>query len=242
MDVDSYLRTLTRAESLTGSGRWAEAAALWRQVTDLNPVNGNHQDRLAQACFESGDYPSPLRPPRRPLNSASGIAVKSAIRPSRASWSTASRAAMPASATRSGPSPSWSALRAGLRDLDRLRADPTWQPLLGHERFRVMLDIDVSALSRDEGWRRDLQLLGREVKRRAYDPFRHFSEHDFDTMLAGLGHRVPELSDAQILAGILKLLRHLGDGHAGIAGPADYQVKTGAARWLRHPPSCTPWT
>lgn len=225
MDVDSYLRTLTRAESLTGSGRWAEAAALWRQVTDLNPVNGNHRDRLAQACFESGDYPAALaafeqaaeigvwdRREERDTAFAGELEYRAAC--CHARLGDAERALTGLER----------ALRSGLRDLGRVRADPAWQPLLGHERFRVMLDIDVSGLSRDQGWRRDLQLLGREVKRRAYDPFRHISEHDFDTMLAGLGHRVAELSDAQILVGILKLLRHLGDGHAGIAGPADHPV------------------
>jgi cytochrome c-type biogenesis protein CcmH/NrfG len=60
MDVADYLRTLARAESLTGSRQWADAAAAWRHVTELNPVNGNHWDRLAEAYLESGDYAEAL--------------------------------------------------------------------------------------------------------------------------------------------------------------------------------------
>ncbi|GEM_PF-2143093 len=35
--------------------------------------------------------------------------------------------------------------------------------------------------------------------RRAYDPFRRISEHDFDAMATELSQRVPERSDAQTL-------------------------------------------
>jgi len=218
MDVAGYLRALARAESFTASGRWAEAAERWREVTDLNPVNGNHQDRLAHACFEAGDYPAALAASEK----ARGLGVWDRTQERDTAFAGELEYRVACCHARLGDGEQAiteleCALRAGLRDLDRVRADPSWQPLLGHERFRAMLDVDVSGLSRDQGWRSDLRLLGREVKRRAYDPFRHISEHDFDVMLERLDCRVPQLSDAQILAGILKLLRPLEDGHARIA-------------------------
>ncbi len=223
MDVADYLRTLARAESLTGSRQWAGAAGLWRHVTELNPVNGNHWDRLAEACLESGDYAGALaayeqvarlgvtyRQQERDTAAAGEVQYRIACCHARLGHANQALGELER------------ALQAGLRDLDRVRADECWQPWRDHDRFRALLDVSVSGLSREEGWRRDLQLLGREIKRRAYDPFRYLSEHDYDDMLAELGQSVPELSDAQILAGILKLLRPLGDGHAGITGPDDY--------------------
>jgi tetratricopeptide (TPR) repeat protein len=223
MDVADYLRTLARAQSLTGSRQWADAAVLWRQVTELNPVNGNHWDRLAEACLESGDYAGALAAYEQVARL--GVTYRQQERATAVAGEVEYRIAC-CHARLGDPGQAIDelerALRAGLRDLDRVRADECWQPWRDHDRFRALLGVSVSGLSRDEGWRRDLQLLGREIKRRAYDPFRSLSEHDYDDMLAELSASVPELSDAQIVVGILKLLRPLADGHAGITGPGDY--------------------
>jgi tetratricopeptide (TPR) repeat protein len=40
----------------SASGDWAEAAVLWGQVTDGNPVNGDYWARLAEARFAAEDY------------------------------------------------------------------------------------------------------------------------------------------------------------------------------------------
>jgi len=60
MDVPGYLQALSLAEARTDAGQWAQAVTLWQRVTEQNPVNGNHWDRLAQAQYESGDYAAAL--------------------------------------------------------------------------------------------------------------------------------------------------------------------------------------
>jgi tetratricopeptide (TPR) repeat protein len=222
MDVPEYLRLLARAESLTGAGQWADAARLWQRVAEMNPVNGNHQDRLAQAYFESGDYAAALAAYEKAAEH--GVWERRDERDTAFAGELEYR--MACCRARLGDTDGAideldRALRAGLRDLDRVRADECWGELSGHDRFRALLDVDVSGLSRDEGWCRDLRLLGREVKRRAYAPFRHIAESEWDARLARLDAAVPELSDAQLLTGILRLLRPLGDGHALLVGPDD---------------------
>jgi tetratricopeptide (TPR) repeat protein len=223
MDVVGNLRVLSLAESRTGACQWTEAAALWQQVVTVNPVNGNHWDRLAQAYFESGDYAATLAADQK----AGDLGVwdrgreRETIFPGELQYRVACCHARLGDADRAITELE-RALRCGLRDLDRVRADPCWLSVRDHERFRALLDVDVSGLSRDEGWRRDLRLFGREVKRRAYDPFRHRSEGDFDAQLARLDQQVPVLTEAQILAGLLKLLRPLRDGHAAVTGTGDY--------------------
>jgi tetratricopeptide (TPR) repeat protein len=51
-----FLGLVARAELRSASGDWAEAAALWGQVTDGNPVHGDYWARLAEARFAAGDY------------------------------------------------------------------------------------------------------------------------------------------------------------------------------------------
>jgi tetratricopeptide (TPR) repeat protein len=207
MDVAGYRRTLARAESLTGRCQWADAALLWRGVIELNPVNGNHWDRLAEACFESGDCAAALTAYEKALDF--GVCHRHQLRDTAFAGALEYRLAR-CHARLGDAEQAFTELKravdAGLRDLDQVRADDCWQAWLGHERFRALLDVDVTGLSRNEGWRRDLRLLPREIKRRAHDPFRHHSEQDFSDLFAEIDKSVPGYSDAQILAGILKLL------------------------------------
>ena len=225
MDVPGYLQALSLAEARTDAGQWTQAVTLWQRVTEQNPVNGNHWDRLAQAQYESGDYAAALAAWERAADL--GVWDRRTIREERpAAFRGELEYRRACCRARLGDGPGAldeleRALRAGLRDRDRVRADDCWGELSGHPRFAALLDIGPDELSRDDGWRRDLGVLGREIKRRAYEPFRHISEHDFDARLGGLARRIPELSDAQLATGILALLSTLHDGHAGIVGPED---------------------
>ena len=112
------------------------------------------------------------------------------------------------------------ALDRGFRDLDRARDDEYWQPWQGDERLRDLLGlVDTEGMTRDQGWRADLRLLAREIKRRAYAPFALVPEAEFDRGVARLDHDIPGLTDAQVLVGMMKLVRHLDDGHAGVRPP-----------------------
>ncbi len=72
---------------------------------------------------------------------------------------------------------------------------------------------------RDAGWRGDLRLLAREVKRRAWAPFRLRSEADFDAAVAELDRAIPELDDDGVLVGLMRLVARLDDGHAFVQFP-----------------------
>jgi tetratricopeptide (TPR) repeat protein len=51
-----FLGLVARAELRSASGDWAEAAALWGEVTAGNPVKGDYWARLAEARFAVEDY------------------------------------------------------------------------------------------------------------------------------------------------------------------------------------------
>lgn len=209
-----YLRVLARAEDGSGAGDWAEAARLWVQVVTNNPVNGNYWARLAEARFENKDY------------AAAAVAYEKArdlgVQRQESFDETPSEIAYRIACCHAGLGDREQAvdaleraLAAGFRDLDRARADDCWEFVRAEQRVRDLLGIvEASDLSRDEGWRIDLWFMAREVKRLAYAPFGEISEADFDRRVAELVDQVPVLSDAQIIVGMMKLVRFCGDGHA----------------------------
>jgi len=225
-DPAAFLELLARAETRSAAGDWAEAAELWTRVTAANPVHGDYWARLAEARYAERDYGAArlayakvLELGVRPGYQARFRADAPELLPGEVAYLIACcqaelgrRAdALAALAV---------ALGRGFRDLDRARADDCWQAWRDDERFRDLLGlVEVEGLSRDEGWRTDLRLLARELKRRAYAPFTLISEEDFDREVADLDRGIPRLTDTQIIVAMMRLIAHLDDGHAGISMP-----------------------
>ena len=229
-DTAGYARLLARAAARSGAAQWAAATELWEQVTERNPVNGDNWIRLAEARFALNDYPAAVR--------AYGRVAELGVRPRRGPgaafsedlpYPSPAEVAYRVACCHAGLGDReravdalGEALTAGFRDLDRAREDELWESLREESRVREMLGIvDTAGMSREEGWRADLRLLAREIKRRAYAPFAVISEEDFDRAVGDLHGRIPGMSDAQIMIGMMKLLRPLGDGHAFINAPSD---------------------
>ena len=235
--IDSYLGVLARAEAQSGAAQWAAAVASWQQVVERNPVKGDHWARLAEARFAVEDYAGALtayekvevlgvRPHDRPGAVFPGD--QPYLVTSEAMYWTACCHACLGDRERAIEALA-RAIGKGFRDLDRARADDHLKSLRDDDRVRELLGIiEVADLSRVDGWRADLRLLAREIKRRAYAPFAVISEEDFDRAVAGLDAEIPDTSDAQIMIAMMKLLRPLGDGHAFILPPGDSE-ELGAA-------------
>jgi hypothetical protein len=217
---------VARARARTGDKDWAAAADLWARVTAANPVNGDYWACLGEARFGARDYAGAreayervlrlgLRetllaeddaPPLMPGEIAYRIACCEAAAGER-------EAAVAALGV---------ALDRRMRDLARVSSDEHWQELRADQRIRDMVGIiDTGSMSRDDGWRYDLAFLAREIKRLAYAPFAIQPEADFDRAVAELASAIPCLTDVQILVGMMKLVRHLDDGHAFVTWPKD---------------------
>jgi len=225
-DSAAFLELLARAETRSAAGDWAEAGELWAQVTGANPVHGDYWARLAEARYAERDYEA--------AHLAYAKVLELGVRPG---YQVRFRADAPeflpgevayliaccqAELGRRADAIDAldAALRRGFRDLDRARTDDCWQAWRDDARLRDLLGlVEVGGLSRDEGWRTDLRLLARELKRRAYAPFALISEAEFDREVARLDAEIPGLTDTQILVAMMRLTAHLDDGHAGISMP-----------------------
>jgi tetratricopeptide (TPR) repeat protein len=222
--MSDFMGIVARARARTGDKDWAEAADLWAKVTAANPVNGDYWARLGEARFGAQDYAGAreayekvLRlgvretflaednvPPLMPGEVAYRIACCEAAAGDR-------EAAVAALGV---------ALDRGMRGLARVRSEEHWQELRADQRIRDMAGIiDADNMSRDDGWRYDLAFLAREIKRLAYAPFAIQPEAEFDRAVAELDGAIPGLTDAQIVVGMKKLVRHLDDGHASVTWP-----------------------
>jgi hypothetical protein len=231
LDSVDFLRTLADAEAKTAArwpaaaGKWTAAAALWARVVQLNPVVGYYWVRLAEARSELDDFTGAIaayqQAERTGVWSRASLNVED-VHPEEVETVFPAEVAyrIATCRVRSGDTEGAicdlrRAVGLGLRDLDRPRTDEHWEPVRTDPAVRELLGIvDTEGMTRDEGWRADVAVFAREVKRRACAPFAEVSEPDFDAEVARLSLAVPGLSDFQILAGLLRLLVPLGDGHA----------------------------
>lgn len=203
----AFLRTLARAEALSGGEQWEDAARLWQRVVAINPVEGRFWSRLAEARYHAKAYREAIAAYQKALTLRDGFPAETAYRLACCHALLDEREEALASLEQ--------ALALRLRRLDQIAKEDGLASLRDDPRFRDLVGlIDVSELSRDEGWRYDLRFLAREVLRRAYDPFRFAPREQFDAAVAHLDEAIPGLSDLQIVVEMSRLLRPLGDGHA----------------------------
>lgn len=96
-------------------------------------------------------------------------------------------------------------------DLESLRTDPRWETLAATK--------DPAKMSRDEGWRYDLWLMDREVRRIHFNPYRVTPKERLDEFVSKLHGDIPRLSDEQVATQFVRYMALIGDGHTGIRMP-----------------------
>lgn len=218
--MNDQLGMVARAEQLSQSENWQQAANEWQAVVALNPVNGAYWDRLAQARFSIDDYAGALNAYRHaeelgvwPVRGPEPVPLTS-IFPGEIPYRIACCHARLGD-TDQALTALTTAAHQQLRDLDRAAIDPDLVSLHDDPRFRELIGMpNFGQVSRADGWRTDVQTLRREIKRRT--PFQDVVEAGFDAAADDLERAIPDLDDARIVVGMWRLLRRLGDGHAHI--------------------------
>jgi hypothetical protein len=211
---ECQLDLLHRAEALSREQKWPEAAAVWQRVVEVNPTLGRAWQSLGTARYKAKDYRGAIAAMTQSLELRSTYPFRPAY----------DIACCHALLGEKEEALLWlqKALDLGFRNLKYLQDDEDLRSLRDDERFKKMAAIvDVGRLSRDEGWRFDLDLLAREIRRAHYAPFRKVSREDFDNEVTRLREAIPRLTDSQIEVGFMKLLRRVGDGHTAMGGMHD---------------------
>jgi hypothetical protein len=209
-----FAETLSNARAASAARRWTDAAPLWQKVVESNPVNAEFALRLATALFQAKNYRAAIPAYERALALGADF-------PSSMAYNIACAYALLGEKEQALQ---WleKSFEMGFRNLEHARTDSDLESLHGNPRFQAIVGLpDVSKMSREEGWRSDLALLAREVRRKGYAKgvYRALPKKDFDDSVRKLNDAIPKLTDGQILVGMMRLLKAVGDGHTGILRP-----------------------
>lgn len=209
--ANTYLELLRQANEKTRAKEWSEAAELWARVVQINPVEGDFWDLLARSRYENKEYRKAIPAFEKAFELRSGFPCNQAYGLARCY----------ALLGEKEQSLKWleKAFELGYRRLDLAQNDGALELLRSDTRYRNLVGlVDTSRMSRDEGWRFDLQFLAREIKRRGYDPFRRISREEFDATVKRVHEAIPRLTDLQISIEFMKFVAKGSDGHTMVFG------------------------
>lgn len=206
-----FLDLLKQANEKTRAKQWNESAELWDKLAKLNPVEGDIWEQLARARYENKDYRGAIPAFEKAFELGSGFPCNQAYNVARCYGTLGEKE----------PAMKWleKAFERGYRRLDVARNDAALALLHSDTRFQNLVGlVDTSKLSRDDGWRYDLQFLAKELKRRSYDPYRRISREEFDAIVRRVHESIARLTDLQISIELMKFVARGSDAHTMVFG------------------------
>lgn len=208
----AYFADLRQAEELYRAERYREAAPLLASLTDRFPDDPLTWYRLGRSREELGQRGAAIE--------AYGSALDLGFRFE--GWLAYHVARLHAEEERPDSVIAWlERSRAEGRERGGLIDDPAFSGLREDPRFARLAGRVEQNLTRDEGWRHDIDYLVAEARRMHSGPDRPAFSAAFDSAAADLRARVPTLTNDRIVVELGRLMTLLGDGHTGIYGPGD---------------------
>lgn len=191
----------------------AAAAALWEQALARNPHDGAQWRDYGAVLLTLKDYRKAVTAYEKALGLGAGFPWEQLYNLARCHALLGDKAQTLRYLEE--------AINRGHRNLNLIRANQELNLVRDEPKFKELLAIvDTSRMTRDEGWRYDLQFLAREIRRLHYNPYRKHSRAAFDAYIQKLHDEIPRLSEAQIATGLIRLAAMAGDGHTGLSHPA----------------------
>lgn len=210
---EDYFDLVRQARAKNEAKEWSEAAKLWQRVVALNPVRPSLWNALAEAHFEAKEYRQAIAAWEKALELGSWPA-HTALHISRAHARMGEQEKAVESVRRS--------LDLRFPSLSQIQEHPDLKVLHDNATFRDLVGLPPKeAMTREEGWRRDLRFIRREIERKGFQPYRRLTREQFDARFAALEKNVPKLADIDVIVEIMRLLREVDDGHTGIIPPVE---------------------
>jgi hypothetical protein len=208
------LELVEQARTQSAAKDWKEAARLWGEVVRMNPVQSSYWYSLGGARYQAGEFKEAAKAYEKSAELGSPVGSYNAIYNAACSYALAGEKEPAIKAL-------VSAYELGFPDFQQMITDPDLASVQNDPRIIELLSIkDTSKMSRDEGWRYDLSLLAREVRRKGFNPHLDFNRaitvDAFDREVQALDATIPSMTDGQVVLGMAKLMASLGDGHSGV--------------------------
>ena len=212
--MNNFLQLVEYANAATEKGDWKTASAQWEIITRQNPTVGEYWYKLGESYYYSKQPGRAIEP----FIQCMTIGAASSHEPFDCAYFIAKCYAKNADKNNSLY---WlqKSFDLGYRDLMSVRVDSSFASYFGEIRFNDIIGLPRNEFrNKAEGWRFDLRLVAREIKRRGPDPFRRVSERQFDSAVLALDKQIPFLSDIQVITRLMKIMTLAGDGHTMIYG------------------------
>lgn len=202
----NLVQTVRDARAAGNNKNWASASRLWQDAVSSNPVNDEFWFRLGESLHQSGQHDE--------ATTAFGKALQLGAHSRH--YCAYNIAKCYAAKSDKANTLHWlqQAFDLGYRHLMDAANDPAFGAYKDDVRFKQIVGVPEKQLTdRNEGWTFDIDLVVREIKRRAPDPYRYYSEKQLDSAAAGLKSRLSSLTDIQVVVGLKRLMTMVGDGH-----------------------------
>src|SRR5262249_3148565 len=186
---NTFQELLNRAEASSSLKQWSEASVHWGQVVEANPLVASYWNQLGIARYNNKDYRGAIQAYQRAMDLGFMPAVLAY-----------NIAGCYGALGEKQQALEWveRSLALGFTRPQRMLRNENLQLLRADLHFKTLLGADdVSKLSRVEGWRYDLDLLVREIKRMHPNPYRQMSREAFDAFVSKLRDDIPKLNDEQ---------------------------------------------
>jgi tetratricopeptide (TPR) repeat protein len=211
LDPGAYAATRRTAGGLYERRAWAQAVPLYEQLVATFAGDGENWQRLGVGRYYLGDHAGASAAFERSLGLGFGETPR-AQHTLACCFARLDERDQAVAALNAALASGWVA-RGRLvddADLSSLHDDPRWSELTG---------AAPTDLERDTGWRFDLDFLVGEARRLHTSPARPAFSQGFADEAAALYAEIPDLSDDQVLLGMIHLIAALDDGHSAIYGP-----------------------
>ena len=198
-----------------GKGKNEEARKYFKSALDINSEDGQVWVAYAQTASRSGEPDEALKAIQKVLELGSFGAKVTAV---------AYFEAACIYARKEDSKNAWKnldlAMSSGFRSLSQLQKEPRLELLHKDSKWEeVTATKDVSKMSRTEGWKYDLWLLDRELRRIHYAPYKYVNQKDRAVMIRKIDGGISSWSDEKILVEMMRYVASFGDGHTRLSFP-----------------------
>ena len=192
---------------------WAEASKAYEALARENPYNGLFWYRLATAHYQLKEYEASARAYEKAaaLGQSAGTSYYNLGCDYALMGETEKAIAAIERAIAHGLQNRERLLRED-HDLDSIRDTEAW-------RERILPAVP-DGVSRQEGWRIDLDYLTMRMEQTHYDVYRNISREQWAGEVDRITRDVPRLADYEIVVALMRLIARVGDGHSAVRTPS----------------------
>jgi len=209
--INEYLKKVRGIDDLIHNRDRTVVANQWREIISINPTDGEMWYRYGESLYLNNE---PLKAVGA-FKNAMRIGAVSIAPPDCAYYI----AKCYAKQKDENQALNWlqRSFDMGYRYLSAPPKDSVFFPYVNSERFKTIIGIPIHEFkTRDEGWRFDLQLMVREIRRKRIDPYKSISKERLDSVANVLYTKIPSLTDIQVTLELMKIMRLVNDGHTMI--------------------------